>query len=72
VIKLLASTAFSWVLSKLFWWSNRDRRLGALEAKDEAYEKAIEDAEKARRIRERVRSDPDYRQRMRDRFTRHS
>lgn len=51
-------------------WQERRalRRQGALEADHRAREERDEDADEARRARDRVRRDPTFRERVRERF----
>lgn len=55
----------------LFWlYARAQKKAGKTEQKLEASEKVIDDVATAKDARDRLRSDPDYARRVRERFTR--
>lgn len=50
--------------------ANRNKKAGANEERLENAEHELEEIEEANRIRDRLEHDPEYRERVRDRFTR--
>lgn len=53
------------------WWLRRDNRdLGRSEAENDAQDKALDDVAKANAARDRVRTDPAYRDSLHDKYDR--
>lgn len=73
VLKTLGAGLFDLIKSQLKGWK-RDRalkKLGYLEAKEKADGKRIKVLKKIENKRARLRTDSNYRKRMRNKFTRH-
>lgn len=70
-------TAFLWVagavavaVAALFFLRRDSRKRGEAEAVNKAQSEVLDDVEKANDARDRLRADPDYAEKVRNRFTR--
>jgi len=68
-VKSLLLSVGAWLLTKLLWFTNRDRRLGQAEEQTETTSDVLDEVAKAKRARDKLR-DPAYRKRVRDKYTR--